>query len=206
MQPSSIHPSYSPLSSFSKASPVPHELDSDRYLWNLLHDCDRHEGDSASISLKGLGELERSVSQLSLEPIIVGSPDWVFICGEWNPRLNAALIIRDSQLVAAIQKDEGNLKLVTFGFLSARLIEALFELGIDARIESEIGELFWKRVETVSWRHGLGTLGYTLESFSAEVSAPAQIDEKADRLISLSRNALPNAFAARQLRILYKYG
>ena len=108
MQPSSIHPSYSPLSSFSKASPVPHELDSDRYLWNLLHDCDRHEGDSASISLKGLGELERSVSQLSLEPIIVGSPDWDFICGEWNPRLNAALIIRDSQLVAAIQKDEGN--------------------------------------------------------------------------------------------------
>jgi len=52
----------------------------------------------------------------------------------------------------------------------------------------------------------LGTLGYTLESFSSEVSVPSQIDEKADRLISLSRNALPNAFAARQLRILYKYG
>ncbi|MDB2499247.1 hypothetical protein N9X40_00155 [bacterium] len=203
MQPSSI---YSPLSSFSEASPVPHELAGDHYLWELLHDCDRHERDSPTISQKGLGVLERSVSQISLDPIVGGSPDWVFVCDEWNPRLNAALIFRDSQLVAAIQKDAGNLKLVTFGFLSARLIEALFELGVDARVESEIGELFWKRVETVSWRHGLGTLGYTLESFSSEVSVPSQIDEKADRLISFSRNALPNAFAARQLRILYKYG
>ncbi len=197
MQSSSIHPS----TSFADSSPIPHELDDDQQLWELLHDCDRHECDSLSVSQKGLAVLERRVPPLSFEPIAVGSPDWVFVCGEWNPLLNAALILRDSHLVAAIQKDAGQLKLVAFDFLSARLIEAL-----DARVESRIGKRFWKRVETVSWRHGLGTLGYSLESFSPEVIAPSQIEEKADRLISLSRNALPNTFTARQLRILYKYG
>ena len=196
----------SPLSSFPDSTSFPREKSGDRYLWELLHSNDRHESDYRSISQEGLAVLQGRKIPNPSESITVGSPDWVFVCEGWNSRLTAALILRNGDLIAAIQKDAEQLKLVTFDFLSARLIEALFELGEDARVEDEIGDRFWKRAETVSWRHGLGTLGYSLESFSSEVSTTAEAEAKADRLHSLSEDALPNAFAARQLRILYKYG
>ena len=201
-----LFPSISNLTAVRDAVAAPQKIRGDRYLWELLHHSDHHESNTQQIAKEGLDELSRENTILSAEPLSIGSPDWVFVCGQWDPALNSALIFRDKVLVAAIQKSAGQLKLCTFNFLSARLVEALFELGVDARAENGIGELFWKRVETVAWRHGLGTLGYTLESFSSQVSEPSELDEKSERLRQLSISALPNSFAARQLRILYKYG
>ena len=210
MPSSSINSLYSPISNLATAVPVPATVPvpehSDRLLWNLLHNSDHHRSDTGQVGEEGLAELSRVETAPFQDPITVGSPDWVFVCGSWSPQLNTALILKNDRLVAALQKENGQLKLITYDFLSARLIEALFELGIDARMEDEIGDLFWKRAETVAWRHGLGTLGYSLEAFSANVSAPSELEEKAERILSLSNEALPSSFGARQLRILYKYG
>jgi len=136
----------------------------------------------------------------STEAVTVGSPDWAFLCGDWKKDLDTVFVIRDSHVVAALQKEVHQLKLTTYTLLSARLIEAMFELGIVARIEDEIGDIFWKCAETVSWRHGLRTLGYSLELFKRD---PA----KSPQLANWMRNdPLPHVCSARQLRVLYKYG
>lgn len=208
MQPSSLNPSYSVFSSHAVAripSIDPQNVSGDRYLWELLHWSDHRESDKETIGQYGLIELAREGLDAP-HPVTVGSPDWTFICDHWDPRSPAALILRDSKLVACIQKKDGQLCLCTFEFLSARLIEALFELGVDARVEEGLGELFWKRAETVSWRHGLGPLGYSMEAFSADLSGKTELAEKEERLQVLSNSALPNDCTARQLRILYKYG
>ena len=209
MHPSSLNSYHSSLSSSSAARDLsidPAKVSGDRHLWELLHWCDHHESDVQEIAQQGLIELGHEAENASSLPVTVGSPDWVFVCDQWDPRSSAALIFRGKDLVASIQKREGQLRLSTFDFLSARLIEALFELGVDARVEEGMGELFWKRAETVAWRHGLGPLGYTMEAFSADLSAKSELEEKSERLDMLSNTALPNACTARQLRILYKYG
>ena len=180
--------------------------EADKYIWELLHHCDHHESDADGLSSYGLDLLKSELDPATNDALSVGSPDWVFLCDDWDPEFSSAIIHRDSKLIGALQRKSDQLKFTSYDFLSGRLIEGLFELGIEARHEQELGATFWKRAQTVTWRHGLGTLGYSLEFLGAKTSRKADSLQNIQLRDELANRALPHSFAARQFRILYKYG
>ena len=108
-------------------------------------------------------------------------------------------ITRESHLIAQVQVQFNQLKLVSLRPLSARLLEALFELALDRRESLSMDEHFCKWADVIKWRLGLASLGYefTFEKIT-DVSAQPLIwrSKLKDRIavIHFPAQDLPNRY------------
>jgi hypothetical protein len=211
MQQSKLSPSMlvsqpiSPLISLSKSSAIERRA-VETHIWKLLHLSDHPDSNWFEIEARLALSLQECEDTLGKKELVIGSPDWVFSCSTTLISGEVLTITRESHLIAQVQVQFNQLKLVSLRPLSARLLEALFELALDRRESLSMDEHFCKWADVVKWRLGLASLGYefAFEKIT-DVSAPTT-DLEVETKRQNSRDPLPGSRTAKQIQILYKYG
>ena len=193
------------LTSFSK-SPEPESRDVEAHIWKQLHLSDHPDSRWLENEFSLASSLQELEGAFGKNDLVVDSPDWIFSCGTQLVKGDVLMITRESRLIATVQAQFNQFKLVCYRPLSARLIKALFELALDRKDSFSVDDSFRRWANVVKWRLGLGSLGYDFSFETVTGCSASSIEMDGEIKKQFSGGPLPGSRSAKQIQILYKYG